>query len=110
VTETDQLRRFIFQAAPVRGHWVRLSRAWIEAREHQVLPPLALSLLGESLAAVALFSASLKFKGTLTWSSPARQASFSGSMPWTPRHLICIVSRPAPPSGHGSPGRHDASR
>jgi molecular chaperone Hsp33 len=66
VTETDQLRRFLFQAAPVRGHWVRLSRAWIEAREHQALPPVALSLLGESLAAVALLSASLKFQGTLT--------------------------------------------
>lgn len=66
MTETDQLRRFLFQGAPVRGHWVRLSRSWIEAREHQDLPPLALSLLGESLAAVALFSGSLKFKGTLT--------------------------------------------
>jgi molecular chaperone Hsp33 len=66
LTETDRLRRFLFEGAPVRGHWVRLSRAWIEAREHQGLPPPVMSLLGESLAAVALFSASLKFKGTLT--------------------------------------------
>jgi molecular chaperone Hsp33 len=66
LTETDRLRRFLFESAPVRGHWVRLSRAWIEAREHQVLPLPVMSLLGESLAAAALFSASLKFKGTLT--------------------------------------------
>jgi molecular chaperone Hsp33 len=66
LTETDRLRRFLFEGAPVRGHWVRLSRAWIESREHQHLPPPVMSLLGESLAAVTLFSASLKFKGTLT--------------------------------------------
>jgi len=66
LTEIDRLRRFLFEGAPVRGHWVRLSHAWIEAREHQALPPPVMSLLGESLAAAALFSASLKFKGTLT--------------------------------------------
>lgn len=64
--QTDRLRRFLFQSAPVRGHWVRLARAWIEAREHQTLPAPVLSLLGESLAAAALLSASLKFRGTLT--------------------------------------------
>lgn len=62
----DWLRRFLFEDAPVRGHWVRLSRSWQEAREHQSLPPAVLSLLGESLAATALLSASLKFSGTLT--------------------------------------------
>jgi molecular chaperone Hsp33 len=66
VAEFDRLRRFLFEDAPLRGHWVRLSRAWIEAREHQGLPPPIMTLLGESLAAAALFSASLKFKGTLT--------------------------------------------
>lgn len=50
----------------MRGHWVRLSRAWLEAREHQALPPSVMALLGESLAAAALLSASLKFRGTLT--------------------------------------------
>lgn len=62
----DRLRRFLFEDAPVRGHWVHLSDAWTEAREHQQLPAAALSLLGESLAAVNLLAASLKFKGTLT--------------------------------------------
>ena len=62
----DRLRRFLFEDAPVRGHWVRLSRSWIEAREHQQLPLPALQLLGEALAAASLLSASLKFTGTLT--------------------------------------------
>lgn len=66
VTETDHLRRFLFEDAPVRGHWVRLSRAWREAREHQQLPPGPLALFGEALAAASLVAASLKFKGTLT--------------------------------------------
>ncbi len=63
---SDRLRRFLFEDAPVRGHWVHLSRAWIEARAHQVLPPPARDLLGEALAASALLSASVKFSGTLT--------------------------------------------
>jgi molecular chaperone Hsp33 len=66
VTERDRLRRFLFEDAPLRGHWVCLSQSWLEAREHQQLAPGALELLGESLAAVALISASLKFNGTLT--------------------------------------------
>jgi molecular chaperone Hsp33 len=64
--ESDRLRRFLFEDAPVRGHWVRLSRTWAEARQHQNLPAPALALLGESLAATTLIAASLKFKGTLT--------------------------------------------
>src|SRR5690606_10741541 len=39
---------------------------WIEAREHQLLAPPVRDLLGESLAASLLLSASLKFTGTLT--------------------------------------------
>jgi molecular chaperone Hsp33 len=66
VSETDCLRRFLFEEGPLRGHWVRLSQSWLEARRHQTLTEPALELLGESLAAATLVSASLKFKGTLT--------------------------------------------
>jgi molecular chaperone Hsp33 len=66
VTSTDRLRRFLFEDAPLRGHWVRLSRSWIEARQHQPLPGPVVSLLGEAVAASTLLSASLKFSGTLT--------------------------------------------
>jgi molecular chaperone Hsp33 len=62
----DRLRRFLFEDAPVRGHWVRLTRTWAEAREHQVLATPVMTLLGESLAATSLIAASLKFSGTLT--------------------------------------------
>jgi molecular chaperone Hsp33 len=66
VSEADRLRRFLFEDAPVRGHWVRLSKTWLEAREHQALPVPVMSLLGESIAATSLIAASLKFSGTLT--------------------------------------------
>src|SRR5690606_16973140 len=66
LSETDALRRFLFEDAPLRGHWVRLSQSWIEARAHQDLPAPAMALLGEALAATVLVAASLKFQGTLT--------------------------------------------
>jgi molecular chaperone Hsp33 len=66
MVEHDDLRRFLFEDAPVRGHWVRLSQTWREAREHQQLPAPVMSLLGESLAAASLLAASLKFHGNLT--------------------------------------------
>lgn len=66
MSDSDRLRRFLFEDAPLRGHWVRLSASWLEAREHQSLPPPAMTLLGEALAAATLLSASLKFTGTLT--------------------------------------------
>ena len=31
MTQTDRLRRFLFVDAPVRGHWVKLSRSWLAA-------------------------------------------------------------------------------
>jgi len=64
--QADRLRRFLFEDAPVRGHWVNLSQSWLAAREHQALSPPVRDLLGEALAATTLLSASLKFSGTLT--------------------------------------------
>lgn len=66
MSEADSLRRFLFEDAPLRGHWVNLAATWREAREHQALPPAVRDLLGEALAAVALLAASLKFDGLLT--------------------------------------------
>jgi molecular chaperone Hsp33 len=63
---TDRLRRFLFEDAPVRGHWVRLGDAWLGAREHQSLQAASMALLGEALAACTLLAGSLKFTGTLT--------------------------------------------
>ena len=51
---------------PIRGHVARLSRAWLELREHQDYPPAVQQLLGEAVGAVVLLAATLKFNGTLT--------------------------------------------
>lgn len=66
VREVDSLRRFLFDNAPLRGHWLRLEEAWALAREHQSHPPVVMNLLGEALVAASLLAATLKFKGTLT--------------------------------------------
>jgi molecular chaperone Hsp33 len=66
VGDADTLRRFLFEDAPLRGHWTALEETWLQAREHQLLPPPVRDLLGEALAAAALLAGSLKFDGTLT--------------------------------------------
>ena len=45
---------------------MRLSRAWLELREHQAYPPAVQQLLGEAVGAVVLLAATLKFDGILT--------------------------------------------
>ncbi|HTT43389.1 MAG TPA: Hsp33 family molecular chaperone HslO [Steroidobacteraceae bacterium] len=62
----DQVRRFIFEARPVRGHWVHLEQAWRELRAHASYPQSVSELLGETVAAAVLLAATLKFRGMLT--------------------------------------------
>jgi molecular chaperone Hsp33 len=64
--EVDQLRRFLFENEPLRGHWVRLEESWAAARVYQGHPPAVTQLLGEAMAATSLLAAALKFRGTLT--------------------------------------------
>jgi molecular chaperone Hsp33 len=63
---TDQVRRFIVENQPVRGHWVRLDSAWRELCAHADYPQPVRELLGQAVAASVLFAATLKFNGTLT--------------------------------------------
>jgi molecular chaperone Hsp33 len=63
---TDQVRRFIVENQPVRGHWVRLDSAWRELCAHADYPQPVRELLGQAVAASVLFAATLKFSGTLT--------------------------------------------
>lgn len=65
-TSTDQLHRFVFDNCDIRGEVVSLERSFIEATEHQHLPPEVQTLLGEFLVAVSLLAEALKFSGTLT--------------------------------------------
>ena len=66
VSNEDRVRRFVFERYPIRGHSVRLSRAWLELREHQDYPPAVQKLVGEAVSAAVLLAATLKFDGTLT--------------------------------------------
>ena len=62
----DEVRRFIVENRPVRGHWVRLEAAWQELRAHKEYPEPVRELLGQAVAASVLLAATLKFSGTLT--------------------------------------------
>lgn len=64
--EPDEVRRFIVENLPLRGHWVRLDTAWRELREHKDYPPATRELLGQAVSASVLLAATLKFRGTLT--------------------------------------------
>ncbi|MGH8133606.1 MAG: Hsp33 family molecular chaperone HslO [Steroidobacteraceae bacterium] len=63
----DQVRRFIFEKRPVRGHWVRLENAWRALHAHTDYPQSVDELLGQAVAASVLLAATLKFRGTLTF-------------------------------------------
>ena len=50
----------------MRGHWVLLREAWQELRSLQPYPPAVDELLGQTVTAVVLLAATLKFEGKLT--------------------------------------------
>lgn len=62
----DEVRRFIVENRPVRGHWVHLQDAWRELRAHRDYPQPVRELLGQAVAASVLLAATLKFRGQLT--------------------------------------------
>ncbi|MGF6753866.1 Hsp33 family molecular chaperone HslO [Paraburkholderia sp. GAS334] len=61
----DQLQKFMFSAAPVRGEIVSLRNTWQEVLTRRKYPAPVRNVLGEMMAACALLSANLKFDGTL---------------------------------------------
>lgn len=65
-TSDDKIHPFHLQAAAVRGHVVRLESTWQEILAHSDYLPEVRNLLGESLAASALFAGALKFEGRLS--------------------------------------------
>jgi molecular chaperone Hsp33 len=66
VQPRDEVRRFIVENRPVRGHWVHLEGAWRELRAHHDYPQPVRELLGQAVAASVLLAATLKFRGQLT--------------------------------------------
>jgi len=61
----DKIYRFLIDNANVRGEWVQLDAAWQALNERAEYPAPVRQMLGEALAAVALLSATIKYKGTL---------------------------------------------
>lgn len=61
----DSLQRFIFEHAPIRGEIVHLDATWQAVLERRNYPPALRMILGESMAAAALMSATTKFAGRL---------------------------------------------
>jgi molecular chaperone Hsp33 len=61
----DQLQKFMFSTAPVRGEIVSLRNTWQEVLTRRQYAAPVQTVLGEMMAACALLSANLKFDGTL---------------------------------------------
>lgn len=72
----DQLQRFIFDNTDIRGELTHLEQSYQDTLAAHTYPKVVAQLLGEFLAAAALFSATLKFDGTLTL-----QARSEGEIP-----------------------------
>jgi len=61
----DQLRRFVFEGADVRGAIVHLDASWQAVLARHPYPPAVQPPLGQVLAAVVLLSSTIKFEGAL---------------------------------------------
>ena len=62
----DKIYRFLMDDANVRGEYVKLDAAWQELAASSEYPAPVKTILGEALVAVALMSATIKFKGSLS--------------------------------------------
>lgn len=60
----DWLRRFHLETAGVRGVVARLDQSWREIASHAPYPEPVAALLGETLAASALFAGNIKLSGS----------------------------------------------
>lgn len=65
MTDNDSLHRFVFESLGVRGEVVYLDSAWQAVREIHDYPGAVARHLGQSLAAAALLSATIKLEGSL---------------------------------------------
>jgi len=61
----DQLLKFSFTGARVRGELVQMADAWRDMTAHHRYPPAVMRVLGEMVAAAALLASNIKFNGAL---------------------------------------------
>lgn len=64
-TYQDTLHHFIFDQTPVRGNVAHLNATYVDALQHQSLPPVLKHALGELMTASALLISTLKMEGAL---------------------------------------------
>lgn len=91
----DEIQRFLFDNADVRGEIVQLGESYQQILAHHKYPAGVARLLGEFQAAAALLCEILKFDGTLTL-----QARSNGEVPLvmaeaTSRHELRAIARRA---------------
>ncbi len=65
MSQTDQIQRFIFENLPIRGEIVRLHDSYQEVSLRHPYPETVKQFLGQTLVAVSLLSATLKYQGSL---------------------------------------------
>ena len=106
----DQLQKFMFSAAPVRGEIVSLRNTWQEVLTRRDYPAPVRTMLGEMMAACALLSANLKFDGTLIMQifgdGPVKMLVVQCNSDLSMRATAKLVRR----SGRHDRRRHDADR
>ncbi len=66
MSKSDQLRRFLFDKANIRGEIVQLNEVWQSMEANHQYHPVIREYLGEVVAAAVLLSATIKFEGSLT--------------------------------------------
>jgi len=66
MAEKDQLHRFTLDKCAVRGELVQLNKSYATVLEKHDYPKPVQELIGQFMAAAALLSATLKFKGVLS--------------------------------------------
>jgi molecular chaperone Hsp33 len=66
MSEQDQLHRYLFENAAVRGELVNVSNTWRETIKNHDYPAPVQTLLAEMLVATSLLTATLKFDGEIT--------------------------------------------
>lgn len=63
--QRDSLHRFIIENSRVRGELVHLDASWKAILDRFEYPPVVKKQLGDALAAIALLSATIKYKGKI---------------------------------------------
>ena len=69
IASVDQVQRFLFNKANVRGELVQLQDTYRDILSSYTYPPIIQTLLGELMAATTLLNATLKFEVKLACKS-----------------------------------------